>query len=348
MSVRKLSTGKWLCECYPQGRDKKRIRKSFPTKGEAVAYEQYVMNESASRPWIIEKTDKRSLLELAQLWYDLHGQTLSSGLMVFRKLKLIANALGNPRATDFTANDFAHYRKMRLSGEIYLDKRFPYGASNTTLNMDHSHLNSMFSELSRLGEWSLPNPLEKLRKLSTTEREMAWLDQEQIERLLEISSTDVDLNRVIRICLSTGARWSEAQNLRRSQLSPSKITFTNTKSKKNRTVPISKEFYKELNGIKKEIMFDDCHYNFLRAIKNSSIHLPKGQMTHVLRHTFSAHFMMNGGNILVLQKILGHHDISMTMRYAHFAPEHLETAIKLNPIAMAKSGGRLAAEVSPH
>lgn len=30
--------------------------------------------------------------------------------------------------------------------------------------------------------------------------------------------------------------------------------------------------------------------------------------------------MMNGGNILVLQRILGHTDIKMTMRYAHFAP----------------------------
>jgi len=25
-----------------------------------------------------------------------------------------------------------------------------------------------------------------------------------------------------------------------------------------------------------------------------------GQMTHVLRHTFASHFMMNGGNILTL------------------------------------------------
>ncbi len=42
--------------------------------------------------------------------------------------------------------------------------------------------------------------------------------------------------------------------------------------------------------------------------------------------------MMNGGNILVLQKILGHSTINMTMRYAHFAPDHLEDAVKLNPL----------------
>ncbi len=43
--------------------------------------------------------------------------------------------------------------------------------------------------------------------------------------------------------------------------------------------------------------------------------------------------MMNGGNILVLQQILGHQSITMTMRYAHFASDQLEEAIKLNPLS---------------
>lgn len=44
--------------------------------------------------------------------------------------------------------------------------------------------------------------------------------------------------------------------------------------------------------------------------------------------------MMRGGNILVLQRILGHTDIKVTMRYAHFAPDHLTEAIKLNPLTL--------------
>ncbi|QUM90529.1 tyrosine-type recombinase/integrase [Moritella sp. 36] len=49
-------------------------------------------------------------------------------------------------------------------------------------------------------------------------------------------------------------------------------------------------------------------------------------MSHVLRHTFASHFMINGGNILVLQRILGHASILDTMKYSYFAPEHLEDA----------------------
>ncbi len=36
----------------------------------------------------------------------------------------------------------------------------------------------------------------------------------------------------------------------------------------------------------------------------TDIQLVEGQKTHVLRHTFASHFIMNGGNILVLQRIL--------------------------------------------
>lgn len=41
--------------------------------------------------------------------------------------------------------------------------------------------------------------------------------------------------------------------------------------------------------------------------------------------------MIGGGSILVLQKILGHTSLAMTMRYAHLAPDHLQEALRLNP-----------------
>ena len=44
---------------------------------------------------------------------------------------------------------------------------------------------------------------------------------------------------------------------------------------------------------------------------------------HALRHTFASHFIMAGGNILTLQKVLGHSDVKMTLVYAHLAPDFL-------------------------
>ena len=53
-----------------------------------------------------------------------------------------------------------------------------------------------------------------------------------------------------------------------------------------------------------------------------------------MRHTFASQFMMAGGNILVLQRALGHGSLQMTMRYAHFSFVLLEEVAKLNPLSL--------------
>ncbi|VVM28094.1 hypothetical protein BSPWISOXPB_2991 [uncultured Gammaproteobacteria bacterium] len=72
------------------------------------------------------------------------------------------------------------------------------------------------------------------------------------------------------------------------------------------------------------LQFTPCSQSFTNALKRAGIDTPKGQNTHILRHTFASQFMMNGDNILVLQRALRHSDIKMTIRYAHFAPDHLK------------------------
>ena len=67
MTVRKLDDGKpklWLAEVYPQGRDGPRKRKRFATKGEALAWEKWLLEESNSNPWLTANKvteDKRRL-----------------------------------------------------------------------------------------------------------------------------------------------------------------------------------------------------------------------------------------------------------------------------------------------
>lgn len=63
-------------------------------------------------------------------------------------------------------------------------------------------------------------------------------------------------------------------------------------------------------------LFKSSAAAFRSAIERCGIQLPDGQLTHVLRHTFASHFMMNGGNILTLQRILGYSSLAMTMKYA--------------------------------
>ncbi len=50
----------------------------------------------------------------------------------------------------------------------------------------------------------------------------------------------------------------------------------------------------------------------------------KGFRFHDLRHTFASHYMMGGGNLYTLAKLLGHRDIKMTQRYADLAPDYID------------------------
>ena len=44
---------------------------------------------------------------------------------------------------------------------------------------------------------------------------------------------------------------------------------------------------------------------------------------HDLRHTFASWYMMNGGDLYELAKILGHSNIKMTERYAKLGKQHI-------------------------
>jgi integrase len=48
---------------------------------------------------------------------------------------------------------------------------------------------------------------------------------------------------------------------------------------------------------------------------------------HTLRHTFASWAMMRGASLKELQELLGYASLTMTMRYAHLAPERLKQAV---------------------
>lgn len=333
MAVRKdTKNGKWLAEVYVSG---KRSRKWFLTKGDALRFYNQAKEQTTSAVdsvQVLESSDLPALSFYVQEWFDVHGKTLSDGEARLAKLKNLCANLGDPPANEFNAEIFADYRKRRLDGEFSVNKNNP--PKEATVNREHAYLRAVFNELKSLRKWTAENPLDGVRLFKERETELAFLYERDIYRLLVEcdNSRNPDLGLIVRICLATGARWSEAETLTQSQVMPYKITFTNTKSKKNRTVPISKELFDMLPK-KRGRLFNDAYESFENAVLRAEIELPKGQLTHVLRHTFASHFMMNGGNILVLKEILGHSTIEMTMRYAHFAPSHLESAVKFNPLS---------------
>lgn len=334
MTVRKLDTGEWLCDLRPNGIKGKRIRKKFVTKGEALAYEKYIASEMEDKPWIAEKQDNRRLSEIIEQWYSLYGRTLADSGRMMSKLKAICAGMGNPIAANITAADFSKYREGRLKGEIPDINGRCMPIRPQTVNHEQRNLSAVFGTLKKLGHWPLANPLAGIPTFKIDEKMVSFLYPNEIKILLKHldESNNPSVSIISKICLATGARWSEAENLEGAQVTPYRITYRNTKNKKVRSVPIAKELYDQIPKLRGRL-FTPCRKTFERIVNKSGIELPDGQCTHILRHTFASHFMMNGGNILVLKEILGHSDIKMTMIYAHFAPTHLEDAVTKNPLS---------------
>lgn len=339
MSIKKLDSGEWLVDCRPEGRDGPRVRKKLKSKGEALYYQNRVMGDGARGEFEKKpKRDERRLTALITLWFNSHGRTLKRGEERLRALNSMADRMGDPYAADFTTTHFTQYRADRLAGKF---TRETIGSgkkkggeakavSANTLNHELAYLRAVFNELDRLGEWSAENPLAKVRALKFDETEMAYLTVEQITALLaDLDKRSTAAAVVARICLATGARWSEAEALTARQVRDNRVHFTRTKSSKNRVVPIDDDLQAR---IKAALPFGDCYKKFGDSVDAVKLDLPAGQLTHVLRHTFASHYMMNGGDILTLQRVLGHASLVMTMKYAHFSPGHLAEVVRLNPL----------------
>ncbi|WP_159739235.1 phage integrase [Vibrio atypicus] len=319
MSIQKQGD-KYLVDLRPQGRDGKRYRRKFDTKYEANQYEKHILATHHNKEWLERPADKRSLSELIDLWWKYEGQSKKTAPTYKRILKQIDKELGKPKAHQITHKLLSDYRAKHLDENKAM----------TTFNRKVMCLSNVFTTLIDAQEYHSPHPTKGFKVKRPRAKEMHFLSQGEIDTLLNALSGDA-LN-VAKICLATGARWGEAESLKGCNVVQGRVTFVDTKNGKNRTVPIDVKLEKEFNTGGSGRLFKDCYHDFYSVQKRCEFGLPKGQASHVLRHTFASHFMMNGGNILALQKILGHSTIQQTMTYAHLAPDYLQDAVRFNPL----------------
>lgn len=326
MTVRKLSDGRWIADIKLSPSE--RYRKRFDTKAEATRYEAHIRSQSVGAAWNPAPDDKRSLVELVHTWYEHHGQYLSGAKSRLSALLRIAAALKNPQANKLLPSQFLFYRSARK-------------LSAKTLNNELGYVNAMYGYLHKTGQISYESPLLGVKPIKIKERELAYLTTAQITELVALcrDSGSRSLFLLVQVLLATGCRWSEAQCLQLSQVGHRRITFTNTKSGKNRTVPISEGLevaLREYQPSGQGRLFAKAIKSLYLVLNKCSFDLPRGQAAHVLRHTYASHFIMNGGDILTLQKILGHSTVALTMRYSHLSPDHLLSAVQFSPAGAQK------------
>lgn len=181
---------------------------------------------------------------------------------------------------------------------------------------------------------------------------LEFLAKDEAIRLLEhLEHSDRSLHAIVAFCLYTGARKGEAMGLRWQdlQLEARRVDIlrsygTTPKSGKPRHVPLNAELLRILRLWRDRPERDDGKLGLVFPVNGrmgrreevldlaeqypaAGLKRP-AKCWHILRHTFASQFMMAGGNILTLQKLLGHATLDMTLRYAHLAPDFMAAEVE--------------------
>jgi integrase len=153
----------------------------------------------------------------------------------------------------------------------------------------------------------------------------------------DLNQTNCRMRLIVLIAVSTGMRSAEIHRLRWSDVRYSEgllAVRAKLKKGKERFVPMTSELAEEIR-------------RYPTVIGQDRIFLPKGGPSskrqrlegsfealleranirdfwfHDLRHTFASWYMMNGGDLYELAKLLGHANIKMTERYAKLGRAHI-------------------------
>ncbi len=218
---------------------------------------------------------------------------------------------------------------------------------------------NVLATLSALFSWALKHELAPSNPCKGVERPQAaqsldFLSREEARQLLDAAearaSTSVAAGMLhvgIALVLHTGLRKGEVLGLRwvdldldTRRLTVARSYRTTPKSGKTRhlrlplaLVPLLRAWRQQCPQSSDGLVLPVGRTLTKSATRDAMLGLPRLMAElglrqvlhpwHMLRHSMASHFVMQGGNIPALQKILGHSDVKMTMIYAHLAPDFL-------------------------
>lgn len=151
------------------------------------------------------------------------------------------------------------------------------------------------------------------------------------------------LRPLVLTSINTGMRRGEVFNLTWEDIDLKNKIITvegaTSKSGQTRHIPINKELLEILTNWKQQsgskgFVFPGKDGNRLDNVKKSwdgLLTLAKidGFRWHDLRHTFASKLVMAGVPLNTVRELLGHSDLTMTLRYAHLAPDSKAAAVEL-------------------
>lgn len=219
-----------------------------------------------------------------------------------------------------------------------------------TVNRELALLKHMYSKAIEWGKYE-ENPAKKVKLLKGEVKRVRFLMPDDVQKLL--SNCADHLKPIVTVAVHTGMRKGELLSLNWDQVNFEQgiISLLDTKNHKRRDISMNETVKATLTGMERKGSyvfsaedggsFGDVRRSFETALRRSGI---QDFRFHDLRHTFASNLVMESVDIVTVMELMGHKDLTMTLRYTHLAPNHktkavniLDRVLSLNPPQSAVS-----------
>lgn len=298
------------------------------------AIEEVLYNyEVTSRETALTTSDLEAKINYFLATKKLEGlspRTLRNYEYILRKLQ---NVFYKPVGTITTADI-----KMFMYAEA--EKKSP-----SSMNTFMTPIKLFFSWLQN-EEFIIKNPCASIKPVKEPKRMRKPLTEEQVETLRDTMLTRRE-KAILEFFLSTGCRLSEVLNVKVKELDfNNKTLLVIGKGNKERKVYFTERCKRALLNYLKDRK-DNCEYLFVTdrkpcrklSTRGMEVIINKMQMKsgldrnihpHIFRHTFATHALRSGMKPEVIQQILGHEDVGITLRvYAKLAESDIEHSYRM-------------------
>ena len=214
-------------------------------------------------------------------------------------------------------------------------------ASSHTVNNRVRALRAFFAWLHRQG-YTNTHRLQNIKPPKVRQKEIEILTDEEIERIFAAANPNTAMGArntaIYSLMLDTGLRLSEVVTLKYKDVHlGSRYVKVLGKGDKERIVAFGSNCQRALThyahncrienqdrGADVFFLCIDGHPMTPDALRSLTERLSKSAgiprlHPHLMRHTYATRFLLNGGNVFLLQQNLGHTTLAMVQKYVHIA-----------------------------
>lgn len=215
---------------------------------------------------------------------------------------------------------------VRYLNHILFERKLSKATAANILSV----LKSFFSFMLQ-NEYIPADPTKGISPVKTDKKAPVYLTQGEMKELINTAVDERD-NLMVKMLYATGVRVSELVNIQKRDIDFQRGTIkVFGKGAKERIVLIPDVMRLQVEAYCGHLKDDEKLFGITsrmiqleikKLAKLASIN--KKVTPHKLRHSFATHMLQNGGNVVAIQKLLGHTSLNTTQIYTHYSVDELK------------------------